>query len=464
MSFVPFYPEQYPIQHRLFRPRNMIQMLVSERRLIQYPVLMLIYSETLARCLFQFDSKLGKEGNFSSPFYPNNYRENTECIYNFIGHDFETLKLTFYFFELEPPYFKGCLTDYVDISTITASNVKELVGRYCGNKIDTPLLSMHPKAEIIFRSNHIVHHKGFYGAYEFKDEKSIPPPSSSLDVEGCGGTEEGVGGVITSPGYPHSFPKDVECVWLIRVESHKHIYVRILELQLYGSIANCGDAELSIYDGYSSFTFNPEIMKKYCGDLKYYKNVEERTQMSKRNRLLIRFKTKVTSEQKGNTNKVIGFKLVWTAVGFKFPGKCEQHVCRTSHYCLNTESTICDVMPHYCIDKSLVCDGLPNCSEDDDSDEEKCHLPLVAGCGGVILLCMIGACTVFYIYRGKKQRQEREALAMQLRQLEHSPVSIARAPAYYAASDCSIHGHLAELSDDSFESNYKAYPPYPTVV
>lgn len=57
---------------------------------------------------------------------------------------------------------------------------------------------------------------------------------------------------------------------------------------------------------------------------------------------------------------------------FFFLGKCEQHVCRTSHYCLNTESTICDVMPHYCIDKSLVCDGLPNCSEDDYSDEEKC--------------------------------------------------------------------------------------------
>lgn len=63
-----------------------------------------------------------------------------------------------------------CLTDYVDISTITASNVKELVGRYCGSKIDSPLLSMHPKAEIIFRSNHIINHRGFYGMYEFKDE------------------------------------------------------------------------------------------------------------------------------------------------------------------------------------------------------------------------------------------------------------------------------------------------------
>ncbi|KFM58167.1 CUB domain-containing protein 2, partial [Stegodyphus mimosarum] len=116
---------------------------------------------------------------------------------------------------------------------------------------------MHPKAEIIFRSNHIVHHRGFYGMYEFRHEKTIPPPKSTELVEGCGGTETGVGGVIVSPGYPHSFPKDVECVWLIRVDSKEHIYIRILDLQLYGSIANCADAELSIYDGYSSFTFNP---------------------------------------------------------------------------------------------------------------------------------------------------------------------------------------------------------------
>ncbi|XP_054708887.1 tolloid-like protein 1 [Uloborus diversus] len=435
-------------------------MRASDRKLVQYPVLLLFYGETLARCLFQFDSKTSRIGNFSSPDFPAKYSANTECFYNFAGHDFETLKLTFFFFDLEPPYAKGCLTDYVDISTITAANVKELVGRYCGSKIDTPLLSMHPKAEIIFRSNHIIHHKGFFGQYEFKDEMSIPPPKSTDLIQGCGGTQTGVGGTIVSPGYPDSFPKDVECVWLVRVDTSKHIYVRILDLQLYGSIANCADAELSIYDGYSSFSFNPEIMKKFCGDLKYYKNVEERTQMSKRNRLLIRFKTKVTSEKKGeNEDKVIGFKLVWTAVAFEYHGKCDQHVCRDSHYCLNTASSVCNIMPQYCVHKSLVCDGMPNCSEDDYSDEEKCHLPLVAGCGGAVIILLISACSIYYIYRNKRKKYDREALAIQLRQLEHSPSSMVRGPRYFTqSSDCSIHGHLAEFSDDSFDTSYKSYP------
>ncbi|XP_035230301.1 uncharacterized protein LOC118202260 [Stegodyphus dumicola] len=173
-----------------------------------------------------------------------------------------------------------------------------------------------------------------------------------------------------------------------------------------------------------------------------------------------RFKTKVTSEKKhGNEDKVIGFKLVWTAVAFEFNGKCEQHVCRESHYCLNTAATVCSTMPQYCVHKSLVCDGLPNCSEDDYSDEEKCHLPLVAGCGGGLVLLILGVCTGYYLYRGKRKKREREALAMQLRQLERSPSSGIRSPHYYTqSSDCSLHGHLADLSDDFFEANYKGYP------
>lgn len=61
----------------------------------------------VARCLFQFDSKITKIGNFSSPEYPEKYASNVECFYNFMGHDYETLKITFYVFDLEPPYEKG---------------------------------------------------------------------------------------------------------------------------------------------------------------------------------------------------------------------------------------------------------------------------------------------------------------------------------------------------------------------
>ncbi|OQR75819.1 suppressor of tumorigenicity 14 protein-like, partial [Tropilaelaps mercedesae] len=219
----------------------------------------------------------------------------------------------------------------------------------------------------------------FFGHYEFTDERSVPPPPSS-NVTDCGGTLSGVGGILTSPNYPHSFPKDVDCAWLIRVDYEKHIYLRVLELQLKGSIANCGEAELVIYDGYSNIDVNPVLLKRYCGDLKYYKNTEEKTQLSRRNRIVVRLRTTVASPQR-HEGEIIGFKLVWTAV--TFADQCEQFTCGKSQYCVNTESGTCNtsLTKNYCIDRTLQCDGVPNCSGEDSSDEDKCRLPLLAGCG-----------------------------------------------------------------------------------
>lgn len=63
-----------------------------------------------------------------------------------------------------------------------------------------------------------------------------PPDSLHKNIVGCGGNETGIGGVLVSPNYPGPFPKQIDCVWLIRVRQNQHIYVRMVELQLYGSI------------------------------------------------------------------------------------------------------------------------------------------------------------------------------------------------------------------------------------
>ncbi|GIY79061.1 CUB domain-containing protein [Caerostris extrusa] len=208
----------------------------------------------------------------------------------------------------------------------------------------------------------------------------VPPPSSTPLVKACGGIQKGNSGVIYSPGYPTHFPKDVECVWLIRAKPKQRIYIRILDLQLYGSIANCNDVELSIYDGYSSFIYNPQVMKKYCGDLKYYKNIEEQTIISKRNRLLIRFKTRVSSSKRKHV-EVTGFKLLWSAVTLEHESTCTQFLCKSSKYCSPDNVSACESAPRFCIANSLVCDGMPNCSDEDYSDEQgyQLKIPLLNG-------------------------------------------------------------------------------------
>ncbi|XP_077538750.1 neuropilin and tolloid-like protein 2 [Haemaphysalis longicornis] len=391
-------------------------------------------------CHMEFDSLTSKFGNFTSPQYPEPYPASIHCYYLFKGQESETLKITFLHFDLEPPFSKGCLNDFVDISTISVSNVRQLVGRYCGVDVPVPLLTMKPRMEIIFKTNHAHERTGFFGMYQFTDESFIHPPQSTRNISGCGGTLTGVGGNLVSPGYPESFPKDVDCNWLIRVDYDKHIYIRILELQLKGSIANCGEAELAIFDGYSNLKVNPVQLKRYCGDLKYYKNTEEKTQLSKRNRILVRLRTTVNSpiQQPG---QIIGFKLVWTAVTFQPNDVCKEYTCPRSQYCMNSESRSCTETRQYCIDRSLVCDGLPNCSDEDFSDEDKCNLPLLAGCGagaGVVLLCALMA-VILCRRHSRRAGQAAQGLALPLRQLEHSPTCATRQTPFLPELNCSLH-------------------------
>lgn len=79
----------------------------------------------------------------------------------------------FLFISSDYYFFFRCRTDYVDISTITITGNKFLVGRFCGAKIPESMLFMNPHAEIIFRTNHVLHGQGFHGSYLFQDESEL---------------------------------------------------------------------------------------------------------------------------------------------------------------------------------------------------------------------------------------------------------------------------------------------------
>ena len=49
----------------------------------------------------------------------------------------------------------------------------------------------------------------------------------------CGKSDlEGTGGIIQSPNYPHLFPSDVKCSWLIKVKDDEQILLMIEDLDV----------------------------------------------------------------------------------------------------------------------------------------------------------------------------------------------------------------------------------------
>uniref|UniRef100_A0A915LX09 Uncharacterized protein n=1 Tax=Meloidogyne javanica TaxID=6303 RepID=A0A915LX09_MELJA len=96
----------------------------------------------------------------------------------------------------------------------------------------------------------------------------------------------------------------------------------------------------------------------------------------------------------------IGFRLLWTqvhsliATSSDFPlttdiensvsqdaeenfdvitsDLCPGFVCLGGYFCLDSQNSVCVERNRLCINETLRCDGISNCAENDDSDEEYC--------------------------------------------------------------------------------------------
>ncbi|XP_071520608.1 uncharacterized protein [Panulirus ornatus] len=267
------------------------------------------------------------------------------------------------------------------------AGMQEFVGRYCGRGVTNPLLTLHPRLDILFRTNLALQAQGFNAHYIFLHEESVRPTLTVAAGSGtCGGLVDGPGGSLVSPGFPRAFPGDLSCTWLLRARPHYHVYLRVHQLQLQGSIANCRRAKLAIHDGYRPLERQRDSLMSFCGDLHYYRNQADREVLSQWNRLVVTFRT---SQPSDNTTKFAGFHLLWTEVLLTTQANCSSRRgfwCSRSTYCVGvTMGGRCITTANFCIHPSLVCDTQPNCSAGDHSDE--------ADCGGTVAVAVpAGTC------------------------------------------------------------------------
>lgn len=53
--------------------------------------------------------------------------------------------------------------------------------------------------------------------------------------------------------------------------------------------------------------------------------------------------------------------------------QCDGFVCGGGEFCVDVADAICVDRTRLCINETLRCDGVPNCAENDDSDESQCE-------------------------------------------------------------------------------------------
>jgi len=67
----------------------------------------------------------------------------------------------------------------MDVFTIDLDNTMNLESRLCGDQLPQPIISVHQRVELVFKSDYAGARRGFRGRYEFLDERESQSHQSS---------------------------------------------------------------------------------------------------------------------------------------------------------------------------------------------------------------------------------------------------------------------------------------------
>ncbi|XP_071805393.1 mannan-binding lectin serine protease 1-like [Asterias amurensis] len=183
-------------------------------------------------------------GIIQSTNYPLPYPDNLNVRWEINVKAGHRVKLYFIEFDLEPGT-KGCNADYVLV--LSGNNT---LGKFCGRETpDVSLTSLSNNMVVVFHSDYSTpkRHTGFDAHYVAEDINecmdgtdecehfchngigsfycscqfgyTLDQDQKTCTVHCSGNVIESPSGVITSPGYPYSYPRQSECDWLIRAEA-----------------------------------------------------------------------------------------------------------------------------------------------------------------------------------------------------------------------------------------------------
>jgi len=293
---------------------------------------------------------------FYSPAFPRNYPRGIKCSkiitaeYGyFVQIDFRDL------FRIEPASNEGmCEYDYLEIRDGDQGYSTE-IGTFCGSDFPPIITSSGRSLWLRFESDGTIEYQGFKAVYEF-----IPNPMEKLPlISKC---EFELGGPMGYLGhaniseehaeYASKYGEPVDCTWIITADPGSQIFIQFREFEL--SMPNdCNYNYIQLFD--KDTDEDGEIIT-FCGSVAESKTTES-------NILYVRY----FAEDRGQGSEFAAWFSVLTKKEDD-DGPCEDE---DDHY---------DCDDTFCVDNSLVCNGIRNCKF--GWDEESC----ASGGGGGIPL------------------------------------------------------------------------------
>lgn len=216
----------------------------------------------------------GYRGVIESPNFPGDYPPDQDCTWHINAPIGNKINVTFSHFDLEaaPSYSRdpGCNFDYLEIKDENEEQdaVQTLRGRYCGSERPPRFTSTWSNLYIKFKTDSLLAASGFRLEWV---------------IEGCGGILDKPEGTIQSPNYPHEYPHNVVCEWLIKTDFGQSIHFQMEDVDIEMA-TSCVFDGINVYDGAS---VNATQLMSICHSFKG--NTTSAATRSNGNNLFVRF-------------------------------------------------------------------------------------------------------------------------------------------------------------------------------
>uniref|UniRef100_A0A4W3K7X0 Cubilin n=1 Tax=Callorhinchus milii TaxID=7868 RepID=A0A4W3K7X0_CALMI len=189
----------------------------------------------------------GPNGAVSSPGFPNWYPHNRECLWFLHVDEGNSIEFTIHEFDVE--YHKTCNFDVLEVYAGPDTRSPRLA-QLCNTRLpNNPLVisSTGNAITVRFKSNSKGNGKGFNATWKEKPG-------------GCGGNFVAPKGEIHSPNFPNPYGNNVDCSWVITVDTHYRVFLNFTDFDTENR-QSCDSAYIAVHDGSNQ---GDPLIEKIC--------------------------------------------------------------------------------------------------------------------------------------------------------------------------------------------------------